>query len=712
MDYFTSLKEYEKPRYILLSDFQNFELLDLETNEEHLFSLAELPEKITIFDFIAGRSAASYKDQDPANIEAAALMSNLHEKLAASAYSGKDLEKLLVRIMFCLFADNTNIFNEPQAFLRYIDSTKEDGKDCGDALIRVFQTLDTPEKERQTNISNELAEFPYVNGALFSDLIRTPFFNAEIRTALLQCCYFNWSKVSPALFGSIFQTIMQPLEQRKGGVHYTSEENILKTIHPLFLDDLQAEFIKIRDSRSTQRKSQLEKFHNKLGNLNFLDPACGCGNFLILAYRELRLLEIEVLQALYPTKQGVLDVKALSKIDVDQFYGIEIEEFAAKIAETAMWIVDHQMNIKLSDAFGQVIVRIPLQKSAHIKHANALEMDWKTFIAPEKSSYILGNPPFIGAKYQSQKQRNEIQQIFKNITGAKTLDYVTAWYLKAAQYIQKTPVKVAFVSTNSIIQGEQVGILWQQLFDRYKIHIHFAHRTFKWTLDEKKAEGMYIAAVHCVIIGFANYSANEKYIYDYPEPNKKGSKIYVSNINGYLANDINRFIPKRTKPICDVPEIKFGSQPIDDGNLILSMSEKNHLISKCPEAQLLIRKYIGAEELIHKTERWCLWLKDLDGTKYNYIPEIMERIKRVKQFRLSRGGKYDKTIARVPNLFASTRHPESGNYIIIPSVSSEKREYIPIDIFSCEIIASNLCLIVPNATLYHFGVLTSKLHMD
>ncbi len=477
-------------------------MLDLETRNEYCFRLSELPEKARLFDFVAGYHQQQYKDQDPANIEAANLMSNLHLQLEESGYAGTDLERLLVRVMFCLFADDTGIF-EPDSFLRYVeDKTSEDGSDLGSRLMHLFEVLDTPTEKRQKTLDEDLARLPYINGQLFADHIHTPSFDAPMRKALLECCYFNWSKVSPALFGSLFQTVMLPQEQRKGGAHYTSERNILKTIHPLFLDELKEEFNKIKISKSTQRESQLEKFHQRLGELTFLDPACGCGDFLILAYRELRLLEIEVLEALYPDRQLYLDVRDLSKIDVDQFYGIEIEEFPVRIAEAAMWLVDHQMNMKLSEVFGQAFVRLPLRKSAHIVYDNALRIDWKTVIAPTKLKYMLGNPPFVGKKEQSPKQKEDMEYVFGDLNKSGLLDYVTAWYWKAAQYIQGTKVKVAFVSTNSITQGEQTAVLWRPMLSRYGIHIHFAHRTFKWTIDEKKAKGMKIANVHCVIIGF------------------------------------------------------------------------------------------------------------------------------------------------------------------------------------------------------------------
>ena len=710
-DYFLSLKEQEKPRYILLSDFQTFEVIDLETREEHHFRLSELPEKVRIFGFIAGYHQQQYKDQDPANIEAASLMSNLHLRLEESGYTGTDLERLLVRVMFCLFADDTGIF-EPDSFLRYVeDKTSEDGRDLGQSLVHLFEILDTAVEKRQKTLDEDLARFPYVNGQLFADLIRTPSFDTAMRQALLQCCYFNWSKVSPALFGSLFQTVMLPEEQRKGGAHYTSERNILKTIHPLFLDDLREEFEKIRDSKSTQRKSQLEKFHDKLSKLIFFDPACGCGNFLILAYRELRLLEIELLEALYPTKQLSLDVKELSKIDVDQFYGIEIEEFPVRIAEAAMWLVDHQMNMRLSEAFGQAFVRLPLKKSAHITHGNALTLDWKTVVAPSKLSYMLGNPPFVGKTYQGEDQKTDMLAVFADARNTGLLDYVTAWYWKAAQYIHGTKIKVAFVSTNSITQGEQAAVLWQPLLNRYGIHINFAHRTFKWTIDDKKAKGMRVAAVHAVIIGFSAQEAEKKYLYEYENAAADPHRVEANNINPYLVDAAAAVIEKRNLPIGVAPEIRYGSKPVDNGNFILNNAEKADLIASEPKAEKWIRRYIGSEELINGNERWCLWLHGIKPEELKAMPLVLKRVEKVKEFRLASKKAPTRQAAAFATTFIEQRQPTS-NYLAIPEVSSENRIYIPIGFLGKDTVASNLLYTVPNATVYHFGILTSTMHMS
>jgi hypothetical protein len=707
-DYFLGLKDREKPRYILLSDFQNFQLIDLEENEEHKFTLEKLAENIHHFAFIAGYQTQTYKDQDPANIKALELISRLHEQLEQSGYVGEHLEKLLVRIVFCLFADNTGIFKK-DAFLRYIeDRTLEDGSDTGSQIIHIFETLDN--QHRQSNLDEQLAEFPYVNGELFSQLIRTPSFDSKMRQALLDCCYYNWAKVSPALFGSLFQSVMLPEDQREGGAHYTSEQNILKTIEPLFLNDLRAEFNKLK-ARKNLKQEKLQQFHDKLASLKFLDPACGCGNFLILAYRELRLLEIELLQELYPNQAKVLDVDLLSKIDVDQFYGIELTEFASHIARTAMWLVDHQMNMELSKAFGMAYLRLPLQKSAHIEHNNALTIDWNNVISNQDCSYILGNPPFVGAMMASKQQREELKQVFAGIKGAGVLDYVTAWYLKASQYIQDTKIKVAFVSTNSISQGEQTAILWKPLFDIYKIKIHFAHQTFKWTIDEKKAKGMQIANVYCVIIGFANYDIQDKYIYEYQDIKGKAKEVLASNINPYLLDGVDVVIENKSFPLVDnVPNMRFGSMPRDGGHLIFTNKEKELFVKQEPSSEKWLRKYTGAREFLNGDIRWCLWLVDIPPNELKKMSYVLSLLEKVRDFRKKSKALSTQKFAETPALFCQIAQPDS-DYVLFPRVSSERRNYIPIGFLTPDVIASDATLIIPHATTYHFGILTSAIHM-
>ena len=499
-DYFDALSEQDRPRYILVSDFQTFELRDLYERERAFFTLADLPRNVEKFGFILGIQKRTFKDQDPVNIQASELMGDLHDALQQSGYTGHDLERLLVRTVFCLFADDTGIFEPRDIFLDFLETrTREDGSDLGLWLSRLFQVFDTPEDKRQKALDEDLARFPYVNGDLFRGPLRIPDFDAPMRQALLDACRFDWTAISPAIFGALFQSVMEPVQRRSQGAHYTTEQNILKVIEPLFLDDLRAEFARLKVRKDTHRRVELHRFQQRLGTLRFLDPACGCGNFLIIAYRELRALEIEVLKELRAYRDdaetGELDVTALSVVNVDQFYGIEIGEFPTHIAETALWMMDHIMNNRLSLEFGQTFVRIPLTESPHILHADALEADWASLLPSEDCSYVFGNPPFVGAKFQSREQRAQVHRIAALGKTGGTLDYVTAWLLKAGAYITG-PTRIGFVATNSTTQGEQVGQLWPLLFDRYRLEIAFAHRTFAWGSD---ARGK--AHVHVVILG-------------------------------------------------------------------------------------------------------------------------------------------------------------------------------------------------------------------
>ena len=528
IDYTHGLKEHELPKYVLISDFENFRLYDLEnankSGEEPdyiSFKLNELVSNVQHFGYILGYQKKLYKAQDPANIKAAELMGKLHDRLEDIGYTGHPLEVYLVRILFCLFSEDTTIFNKQQ-FQDFIEQrTHEDGSDLASRLQELFQVLNTPKENRFKNLDEQLADFPYVNGKLFEEILPTASFDTKMRQALLDCCQIEWSKISPAIFGSMFQSVMNPKERRNLGAHYTSETNILKLIKPLFLDELWQEFESIKGN-----KNKLPEFHKKLSTLKFLDPACGCGNFLVITYRELRLLELEILRNTYKGGQQVMDVREIIWLDVDMMYGIEYEEFPARIAEVAMWLIDHQMNMLISNEFGQYFARLPLKKSAKIVHGDALETDWETIIPKNNLSYILGNPPFIGSKIMKQSQRDQIVRLFEKADGCGVLDYVTGWYIKAAKYIQDTKIKVGFVSTNSIVQGEQTSILWGQLLNKYNIKIHFAHRTFKWS-NEAKGN----AAVYCVIIGFANFDTNNKRIFEYEDIKGEAHEIKAKNIN-------------------------------------------------------------------------------------------------------------------------------------------------------------------------------------
>ncbi|MYA22619.1 MAG: class I SAM-dependent DNA methyltransferase, partial [Gemmatimonadetes bacterium] len=490
--YFDALPERDRPRYQLLCDFQTFELLDRDEREEVSFALADLPKHVEKFGFILGVQKRTFRDQDPVNIEASERVGQLHDALAASGYTGHDLEQFLVRIVFCLFADDTGIFEPRDIFFDFLENrTQKDGSDLGGWLAQLFQILNTPEDRRPTTLDEDLNRFPYINGDLFRDPLLIPSFNSEMRQRLIDACTFDWSSISPAIFGSLFQSVMDKDERRARGAHYTTEKNILKVIEPLFLDALRAEFLHLKSRRDSRRIPEMIAFQQRLGELRFFDPACGCGNFLIIAYRELRTLEIEVLKEIRP--RGQLDALAelLSVVDVDQFYGIELGEFPAHIAEVALWMMDHLMNNRLSLEFGQTYARIPLEKSPHIWHGDALEIDWNELLPAVECSYLLGNPPFVGANFRSPEQREQVRRIAALGKSGDTLDYVTAWFIKAGEYVEHSKAQIGFVATNSITQGEQVAQLWPILFDRCKLDIAFAHRTFAWGSD---ARGM--AQVH------------------------------------------------------------------------------------------------------------------------------------------------------------------------------------------------------------------------
>lgn len=699
-DYTHGLKQHELPKYILISDFENFRLYDLEENKTVDFKLNDLVNNVQHFGYILGYQKKVYKEQDPANIKAAELMGKLHDRLEEIGYTGHPLEVYLVRILFLLFAEDTTIFNKQQ-FQEYLEQrTAEDGSDLAAKLQELFQILNTPKENRFKNLDEQLADFPYVNGKLFEENLPTASFDTKMRQALLDCCYIDWSKISPAIFGSMFQSVMNPKERRNLGAHYTSETNILKLIKPLFLDDLWKEFESIKDN-----KNKLPEFHKKLSTLKFLDPACGCGNFLVITYRELRLLELEILRTLNKSGQRVIDVRDIIWLDVDMMCGIEYEEFPARIAEVAMWLIDHQMNMQISNEFGQYFVRLPLKKAAKIIHGNALQTDWENIVSKNDLSFILGNPPFIGKKEQKPEQKADMEKVFANIKGTGVLDYVTAWYLKAAQYIQNTRIKVAFVSTNSISQGEQVGLLWTILFNQYKIKIHFAHRTFSW---RNEAKGN--AAVHCVIVGFANYDTNNKSIFEYEDIKGEPHEIKVKNINPFLVEGKDITVENRKTPICKVPEIIYGSFALDDGNYTLSEEERNQIIAENSNSKKIIKPFIGGRELLHSEKRYCLWLAEAEPNDIKNNSKIKERVEAVRKWRSNSDRANTKKLAETPTLFAEVRQPKT-NYLAFPTVSSVNRKYIPIAFLSPETIASNQLYVLPNANVYYFGILTSFIHM-
>lgn len=720
LSYADALKPGQFPRYILLSDFQTFELHDLETREHTAFALADLPAHVEKFGFIMGVEKRSFKDQDPVNIIAAEQLGKLHDALKDSGYDGHDLEQFLVRLLFCLFADSTGIFEPRGVFEETVtDFTRADGADTGSLLIQLFDVLNRPDADRQRALPDYLRRFPYINGELFAERLRTPAFDTAMRTLLLEACAFNWEKISPAIFGSLFQSVMDGEERRKAGAHYTTEKNIMKVIGPLFLDDLRGEFEHLKGLKR-EREKRLRAFHDRLAGLRFLDPACGCGNFLVIAYRELRQLELEVLLALAAEErdaegqlQRKLDVTGLSRVDVDQFAGIELFEFPARIAETAMWMMDHIMNNALSQAFGQVYARIPLKKSPVIRHGDALEVDWADVLPPDQCDYVLGNPPFIGAKYQSAEQRQQVRALAGLGGSGGTLDYVCAWFIKAGAYANAGGKRahIGFVSTNSITQGEQVAQLWPILFDRHRLEISFAHRTFAWGSD---ARGK--AHVHVVIIGLAPRGAEpaEKRLFSYDHVNGEPLESRHGALSPYLFDagglaDPHIVVERRGDPFFDVPVVRFGSQPIDGGHLIVDYDKGVALREAHPELADFIRPFIGAQEFLNGGDRWIFALQGASPAILAH-PVVKERLKAVRASRLASKRPVTQQLADFPSEFAFTTLPAEP-FLALPSATSERRDYAPIGYLSPPIVPSNLLNVGLQAERYHFAVLTSAMHM-
>ena len=700
LEYFAGLKDRELPRYVMVSDFARCRLHDLEADTEHEFALPDLHKNIHHFAFIAGYQTHKIKEQDPVNIKAAESMGKLHDQMHAIGYTGHNLEVYLVRLLFCLFAEDTGIFQRQQFRDCIEDRSSEDGADLGAQLDTLFYVLNTETAKRLGNRDEAILAFPYVNGTLFDERLAPAAFDRTMRESLLQCCALDWSRISPAIFGSLFQSIMDKAARRNLGAHYTSEQNILKLINPLFMDDLRAEFNKIKTN-----KNKLSVFHQKLSNLTFLDPACGCGNFLVIAYRELRLLELEVLRATLKGGQLETDLDSVIQLNVDQFYGIEIEEFPAQIAQVALWLVDHQMNLLVSKEFGAYFARIPLTASATITHGNALQRDWRGIIAPEKLHYIMGNPPFIGKNFQNSEQKQDIKRIYGESKYGASLDYVTAWYKKSLRYIaDNSEIKCAFVSTNSITQGEQVYMLWPDLLAD-GIHIHFAHRTFEWT---NEARGK--AAVHCVIIGFGLQEAKTKRLFEYEDIKGEPHELKTKNINPYLMDAANIIIAAARNALCDCPRMINGSKPADGGNLLLNESEKNELIQLQPEAAEWIKPFSMGNEFINGIPRFCLWLKNCPPDKLKKMPYVIKRVEAVREMRSKSADKNTQKFAAKPMVFMADRQSES-TYLAIPRVSSERRTYIPIGYLPPDHIAGDKLYTIPNANLFHFGVVTSRMHM-
>ncbi|MFC7462308.1 class I SAM-dependent DNA methyltransferase [Hydrogenophaga defluvii] len=717
----------DQPRYVLLHDFNQFVLFDLAQDKSHTCLLTDLSKRAEWFRFLVGDVAPQITEESEADRRAAEKMAALHEALLKSNFTGRDLEIFLTRLLFCLFADDTAIFGDNGLFRRLIEGTREDGKDVGSQLNELFAVLDTEPKKRSKLLDEDLKAFEYINGQLFSERSGIPAIDSTLRALLLECVRLDWSKISPAIFGAMFQGVLEQnaddqdeasgesesasqkkkqrgAKRRELGAHYTSERNILRAINPLFMDSLRAEL----ESAGTSRL-KLQALYDKLPTIRVFDPACGCGNFLVIAYRELRRLEMDLIDRLFSKggqTKGLLDISTLIRVSVEQFFGIEIDESAAHIAQVAMWITDHQLNLEAADRFGNTRPSVPLVHSPHIRHGNALRLDWNTVLSPADCTFIVGNPPFVGAKFLKPAQRADVAHVMEGIPSFGLLDFVACWHVLAARYMRQNPlIRASLVSTNSICQGEQVGVLWSHLLEQ-GIQIHFAHRTFQWS-----NEGRGVAAVHCIIVGFGLQPAEQPRLFEYGSNIKapEAQLQFVKRINPYLVDGPDVVLLRRSSPLSSVPEMGIGNKPIDDGNYLFTPEQKAEFIAAEPASAPFFRRWLGSEEFLNGIERWCLLLKDVSPNELAHLPECRKRIDAVRKFREKSDSRPTKALGATPRSFHVEFFPQ-GNYLVVPEVSSEKRRYIPIGFLDSTILASNLLKTVPDATLYHFGVLCSSAH--
>ena len=712
--YFDAIEHTARPRYLLLCNFREFELEDLDEREVTRFRLADLSKHIHKFSFIMGVQQRRFRDQDPVNVRASELVGAIHDALLASGYGGEPLQQLMVRLVFCFFAEDTGIFPE-NAFLNLVEQrAAPDGATLGQWLTNLFEVLDTPEEERQAYLDEELNAFPYVNGDLFEGALPMPSFTSELRESVLDAAWFNWNGISPAIFGSLFQSIMDPGERRASGAHYTSEQAILKVIEPLFLDELRAEFDRARRRRSPAlRETALRDLQKKLGSLKLFDPACGCGNFLIVAYRELRELEIEILKRLYPSgaSTGALDVSQLSVVDVDQFYGIELNDFACRIAEAALWMMDHIMNQRMSEELGRAFVRIPLEAAPSIHREDALEIDWNEVLPADECSYVFGNPPFVGSQLRSAAQGRQLQRVAGLNGGTGHLDYVAAWFFQAGKYARAENVKIAFVATNSITQGEQVATLWPVLLERYGLEITFAHRTFEWSSE---ARGK--AHVHVVVIGLAPRAAarGRRVLYSYDDLRGPPARTEHEVLAPYLLDggalaDPNTAVRTSRTPLNGLPPLAYGTQPIDGGHFILDGEEREELLAECPSAAPLVRPYVGAREFINREERWILHLRNAEPSLLADCERLRGIVQEVRAFRQRSRSPEARELSQRPNEFAQTCVPEEP-FLVIPETSSSRRVYVPIGWLEPPAVPSNALRVIEGASKPVFALLCSAMH--
>lgn len=714
--YSAGLRYDDRPRWIVTCNFQEFHIYDMNktTGEPEKLLLKNLPNELYRLQFLVDTTNENVQRELEISKKAGVLVGVLYDEILKQYHNPespetlKSLNMLCVRLVFCLYAEDSGLFGGHTKFHDYLKAVADkDIKNVRRALIDLFKVLDTPEEKRyeiDPYMDETLASFPYVNGGLFADEnIEIPPFNEKIVTLLLEkaSAGFDWSEISPTIFGAVFESTLNPETRRSGGMHYTEIENIHKVIDPLFLDDLKKEFAAIKEIKIEKtRNAKLEAYQIKLASLIFLDPACGSGNFLTETYLSLRRLENEALKMQLGIKRTFLT--DIIKVSIRQFYGIEINDFAVTVAKTALWIAESQMMKETEEIIHANLDFLPLKSYANIVEGNALRHKWENVVPKDKLNFIMGNPPFVGKKYQSVSQKEDMKYVFGNKQqGIGNLDYVTAWYKKATEFIQGTTISVAFVSTNSLVQGEHIPLFWKPLFEEKAITIHFAYQTFKWESESQKH-----AAVHCVIIGFCAYNYNKNKWLFLSDSNKR----IVTNIHPYLRELPNIFVENRAKPLEGVTPLIYGSFALDDGNYTISESEYSEIIMREPNLSKFLLPFIGSEEFINGKKRYCVWLKDADIREIRNSRILSDKVKKVQEWRSKSGRKETVAAAATPTLFAEIRQPNS-NYLAIPITSSERRKYIPMGYMAKNIIASNHLLVLPNATLFQFGILMSNVHM-
>lgn len=711
--YSSELPYDDRPRWIVTCNFKSILVYDMNNpnSEPEEILLQNLSKEYYRLSFLVDSKNEHIKKEEELSFKAGELVGKLYDAFSkeykdiTNEQSQKDLNELCVRLVFCLYAEDAGLFGKKSIFHDYL-AKHDDLTLMRDNLIKLFKTLDTKEEDRDPYLEDDLNQFPYVNGGLFSNKnIEIPKFTDEIKSTLLAKASdeFDWSEISPAIFGAVFESTLNPETRRSGGMHYTSIENIHKVIDPLFLDDLRDKLNKAESIKNEKiRNDELRKFQEYLGTLKFFDPACGSGNFLTETYLSLRRLENEALEVIQGGKIA-LDLEGTIKVSIQQFYGIEINDFAVKVAKTALWIAEAQMfqetkNIIYNPAGLKDI--LPLETYENIVESNALRIDWNEVLPNTECNYIMGNPPFIGARLMNESQKEDIATIFKGINNAGNVDYVGCWYIKCSEYMLGTIIETALVSTNSICQGEQPEILWKPLIEK-GIEINFAYRTFKWESDAKKK-----ASVFCIIVGFSYEKRERKLLF-----NEVNIFKSVKNINAYLIDSDNIFIKSRTNGLCDIPRMGIGNKPIDGGYYLFTEEEMNQFIKKEPLSKKWFKKWYGAKEFIENKPRYCLWLKHCNPNELRMMPEALKRIRAVKDYRLNSTSEGTRKLAEEPTKFHVENFP-IGTYIVVPEVSTDKRKYIPIGFMDSSVLCSNLVKITETASLYHFGVLTSNVHMS